>query len=364
MKKLLFRLLISLVLGGGMLYLASRSIDFSKTFSALAAAKWWVLFPYFAAMAVQHYFRAVRWSHLLGPIRPIPFSRILPIATVGFMAIIALPLRMGEFVRPYLIADPPHIRMSQGLGTMAVERVFDGLILSLTCFIAVAEARTRTEVPGWILIAGLIAFGLFFAVLVALIMALWKKEGAVTLCRRIFSIISPKLGEKTANIAEGIVDGFLVLPDIKLLLSFLFCTVAYWFFNAVAIWVLSYGFGLDLTLWGGIGVMVIVGIGIMIPGGPGFIGNFEQFAFGALGLYVGKELLQKASAGYILTFHVTNALWYAVFGALAMFSPEVSFTKVWQATTGGEEQNPGGDDEVGSGIKKMDNSVQDADADG
>ena len=341
MKKLLVRLTISLIIGGGMLYLAAQKIDFSTLWEAMSRAKWWVMVPYFLAMGVQHYFRAWRWSHLLSPIRPVPFSRILPVASVGFFAIVSLPLRMGEFVRPYLIADQ-HIRMSQGLGTMAVERVFDGLILSLTTFVAVAEAETRTDVPGFILVSGIAAFGIFFAVLVALIMALWKKDQAVDLCRRVFSVFSRRLGDTTAHIAEGIVDGFKVLPHVKPLLIFILATVAYWFCNGLAIWVLSYGFGLDLSFWGGIGVLVIVGIGIMVPGGPGFIGNFEMFAHGALQLYCTSEQIKKAGAAYIFTFHVTNFLWYAIFGFIAMFSPQVSFTRVWEAATGEESGEGGG----------------------
>jgi len=348
-RKFLVRLLISLVIGGGMLYLATQKIDFSKTWEALTQAHWWVMVPYFLAMAAQHYFRASRWSYLLAPIEPVPFRRILPVASVGFLAIVALPLRMGELVRPYLIADPPRLRMSQGLGTMAVERVFDGLFLSLTTFVAVAEARTRTEVPGWILASGFVAFGLFFAVLVALVMALWQKERAVDLCRRLFGLISPRLGDRTAAMAEGIVDGFKVLPDLRRLMLFIFGTLAYWMLNATAVWVLSYGFDLDLSFWASVGVMVIVGIGIMIPGGPGFIGNFEYFANGALSIYPTKSPLAEKGAAYILTFHVTNFAWYAVFGFLAMFSREVSFTRVLRAATGTEEEEEEEEEESVSG---------------
>lgn len=339
MKKLLTRLLISLVIGAGMVYLATRKLDFSTTGEAMRQADWSVLLPYFLAMAVQHWFRAWRWKFLLEPIRPVPMRRILPVASVGFLAIVSLPLRMGEFVRPYLIADPPRIRMSHGLGTMAVERVFDGLILALVTFVAVAEAKTRPEavVPGWIMGAGIVAFGLFFAVLVAAVMALWKKDGAVDLCRRLFSIISPKLGDKLAHIAAGIVDGFKVLPNARLLAWFIFATLAYWFFNGVAIWRLAHAFDMPLQFWGGIGVLVIVGIGIMIPAGPAFAGNFELFAAGALGLYLGPEIIAQKGAAYILTFHVTNFGWYALIGFIAMFSREVSFTRAWEAVTRDEE---------------------------
>ena len=352
-RSFLTRLLVSLVIGGGMLYLALKNIDLSKVNHELKSAEWKWLVPYFAAMVAQHYFRASRWSHLLAPIVKVPFSRILPIASVGFLAIVALPLRMGEFVRPYLIADPPRVRMSHGLGTMAVERVFDGLVLSLMCFLVVAQAqRQGVTVPNLILFSGWAAFGLFFAVLVALIMALWKRDQAVTLCRKMLSIFSPKLGDKLAGVAEGIVDGFKVLPNPKHLLSFLFGTLAYWFLNGVAVWILSYSFGLYLGLWQGIGVMVIVGIGIMVPAGPGFIGNFELFARNALALYVSGEQAAAKGMAYIFSFHATNAMWYAVTGAIAMFSSEVTFKKVWRATSGSpdsqQEPDSVADSESGS----------------
>jgi len=345
-RSFLTRLLVSLLIGGGMLYLALKNIDLSKVSHELKTAEWKWLVPYFLAMVAQHYFRASRWKHLLAPIIDVPFSRILPIASVGFLAIVALPLRMGEFVRPYLIADPPRVRMSHGLGTMAVERVFDGLFLSLACFLVVADAQRRgVQVPKLILFSGWAAFGLFFAVLVALIMALWKKDQAVTLCRRLFSIISPKLGDKLAGVAEGIVDGFKVLPNPKPLISFIFGTLSYWLLNGIAVWILSYSFGLNLGLWQGIGVMVIVGIGIMVPAGPGFIGNFELFARNALALYVSGEKAGAKGMAYIFSFHATNAMWYAVTGAIAMFSSEVTFKKVWKATAGETESVPQADPE-------------------
>jgi glycosyltransferase 2 family protein len=337
-KKFWTRLLLSLLIGSGMLYLATRKIDFSGTWSALAAARWWVLLPYFAAMAGQHFFRSWRWGYLLAPIHPVPFSRILPVASVGFCAIIALPLRMGELVRPYLIADPPRLRMSQAFGTMAVERVIDGLLLSLTCFSVLMVARQTTTVPSWLQASGLVALSLFFIALVVLVMTLWQRQRAVALCRRLFGILSARLGQKLAEIAEGIVEGFRVLPDWRRLLPFLFGSLAYWLLNGVAIWVLGLGFGLGLSLYQGIAVMAIVGIGIMIPAGPGFIGNFELFAYGALGLYLGQDVIQQSGAAYVLTFHATNALWYVVTGALALLSPQISFTKIWQASSFSEEQ--------------------------
>jgi len=335
LKKLLVRLLVSLLIGAGMLYLAARKINFASTWSALADVRWWTLLPYFALMAGQHFFRAWRWGYLLAPIQPLPFSRILPIASVGFCAIIALPLRMGELVRPYLITTPPSLRMSHGLGTLAVERVFDGIFLALTCFVVVALAARRTHVPGWIFGAGVAALVIFLVALAVLVLTLWQRERAVSLCRRLFGLISPRLGDKLAVIAQGVVEGFQVLPDWRRMVPFVGASLAYWFLNGVAVWVMGIGFQMGLDLGAGIAMMVIVGIGIMIPAGPGFIGNFELFADGALALYTTPAIVASRGAAFILTLHATNALWYAVTGALAMLSREVTFHRVWDSVSSG-----------------------------
>jgi glycosyltransferase 2 family protein len=332
-KKLLVRLLLSLIIGGGMLYLAARKIDFGTTWSALQAASWWWLLPYFAVMAIQHFFRAWRWKYLLAPIHPVPFSRLLPVASVGFCAILALPLRMGELVRPYLIADPPHLRMSHAFGTLAVERVFDGLFLALTTFVAVTVAKGRTTVPPWVFMAGLIALAIFLAGLAVLVLALWQRRRAVELCRRLVSLFSPRLGDRVAQIASGVVEGFQVIPSWRRLVPYLGHTLAYWLGNGVSVWMMALSFDMDLGLGQAVALMAVVGVGIMIPAGPGFIGNFELFAEGALGLYVTPLVLAQRGAAFILTLHVTNVLWYAVTGALALLSPQVSFTRVWRAST-------------------------------
>jgi uncharacterized protein (TIRG00374 family) len=339
MKKLLIRLAISLVIGGAFLWLASRRMSFEGAWATIRAARWTMLVPFAGSMLAQHLFRAWRWSQLLAPLHPVPFARLLPISSVGFLAIVALPLRMGELVRPYLIADPPRLKMSQAFGTMAVERVFDGLILSLGAFTAVMLARARgVEVPGWVFSAGVIAFGLFFAALIVLVMTLWKRDGAVTLCHKLFSLVSTKVADKAAGIAEGIVEGFKVLPDLKRLSLFLIATFGYWILNAVALWMVAMAFELPLAFSASFGLLALVGIGIMIPAGPGFAGNFEYFANGALSLYLPPAVLAKTGPGFILAAHATNAGWYLVTGLLALLSPHVSFHRVVAAsTTGGEE---------------------------
>jgi glycosyltransferase 2 family protein len=340
-KKLLWRLFISLLIGGGMLLLAARQIDFGKTWPVLAQASWSVLIPYYLMMAAQHFFRVWRWGYLLDPICPVPFSRLLPAATVGFAALLTLPLRTGELVRPYLIASPPELRMTQALGTLAVERVFDGLFLSIACFLAVTLAARRTAVPGWLLGAGLLALAVFLVVLLTLVLTLWQRERAIELCRRLFARISPRLGDRLAEVARGVVEGFQVLPDWRRMLSFAGASLGYWILNGLTFWMLGRGFQMGLAPDAAMAVMVIVGVGIMVPAGPAFIGNYEFFADGALRLYLPPQVVAQRGAAFIVALHAVNAIWYLAAGAIALFSPKIKLHRVWTASTSTELSLPG-----------------------
>src|SRR4029078_1219748 len=77
---------------------------------------------------------ALRWNFLLAPLGVrIPNAPLLAISSVGFMAILALPARLGGFVRPGLLRKRG-VSATAGLGTVAVERIVDGLLVSLFVF--------------------------------------------------------------------------------------------------------------------------------------------------------------------------------------------------------------------------------------
>src|SRR5205823_12500303 len=99
------------------------------------------LAAYLALLVILHLCRALRWNYLLAPLGVrIPPGPLLAISSVGFMAILALPARLGEFVRPGLLRKHG-VSASSALGTVAVERIVDGLLISLFVFVAFFSLR-------------------------------------------------------------------------------------------------------------------------------------------------------------------------------------------------------------------------------
>ena len=294
------------------------------------------LFGYLALLAVVHLCRALRWNNLLAPlnvkIKPLP---LLAISSVGFMAILALPARLGEFVRPGLLRKHG-ASASAALGTVAVERIVDGLLVSLFVFGAFFALRGPGE-PRWMMPTAYAALGVFALALAFLVAAMRRPAATVKFCLTISLLprISPRIARVIEDKLLEMIRGFDVLKDQKNLGVFLIWSVVYWSANGLGLWVLARGFhtidpAFDLSIVGAFATMGLVAVGITLPNSPGLVGQFQWFTLLGLSLYLGGAA-DKTSAMYPTAFafanmhYGTQVLWYLAMGALGLATPWASF---------------------------------------
>jgi uncharacterized membrane protein YbhN (UPF0104 family) len=292
------------------------------------------LAPYLACYvlfsAIMHFCRAWRWNHLLAPIgvRIAP-GPLLAISSVGFMAILALPARLGEFVRPALIRKRGQVSGIEALGTVAVERVVDGLLVSLLVFCAFFSLR-GPEAPGWMMPTAYAALGIFSAALVFLVLSLWRTEQTVrvALAFTLLPRLAPRLAVALSDKLFHMIRGFQVLLDGKHLLIFVAWSAVYWTFNALSFWVLALGFSLKLSLTGAFATMGLVAVGITLPNAPALVGQFHKFALLGLSLYLAPDVVLTRGLAFAIALHLAQVGWYILAGAVALATPYVSFAEV------------------------------------
>ncbi|MET0596218.1 MAG: lysylphosphatidylglycerol synthase transmembrane domain-containing protein, partial [Polyangiaceae bacterium] len=94
-----------------------------------------------------HFVRAARWRHLLAPLADVPLRRIIAVSWIGFAAILLMPLRAGEFVRPYMIRQKGKVTMAAATGTIAAERIIDGLCLTVLLGICMQFSKPLDPLP-------------------------------------------------------------------------------------------------------------------------------------------------------------------------------------------------------------------------
>lgn len=347
------KLVISLGIGAGFVYLAFKGLKPGDLLRALGQADYrWVL-PFFATLFGVQFFRAWRWRFLLQPVTDAPpgMWRLLVISSVGFGAIILLPLRLGEFVRPILIADPDapapgeRLRASAALGTIAVERVVDGLLVSLFLFVAFLAMSARPASPTWMMPTAMTALAIFGGATLFLVVGLTRTDFAVRLFLRLslLSLLSRRLGGRTKRLHDRLDDslrslirGFGALKSAGALARFLAASLAYWIFNGLGFYVLARAFDLDLELLDAYAVCGMVAIGIVLPAGPGLVGNFHEFGKFGLQLSLPATVIRAEGMAFIMLIHGLQFIWYVGLGLAALRSRHVRFHRVLRATVDGE----------------------------
>mgnify|MGYP001207985097 CR=1 FL=1 len=290
-KKIIAGILLGLVL----VYLSVRGIDLRQTLSSLADVRLpWAAFCVVMLFIMQA-LRSYRWGVILDPLGKVDQTTLFSVTCVGFLAIAAIPARLGELARPYLIARKSPIKMSSALGAVVVERVLDSLTVLLLVLIVVIGQ----DVPGWLIKSAVLFFLLTLAMLGFTVILVWRRERAII----VMSWFVRKLPQRIAPALEALIhhflDGFSSVKNIRRLLYLFFLSALIWTIDVAAIYVLLLAFGLHLPPSAPFVVMILLIAGIAIPTAPGFIGNWHYACILALSLYdVGRSEAFSFALGY------------------------------------------------------------------
>ena len=289
--------------------------------------RWWTVGVYLASLVGVHWFRAWRWDYLLRPVAKVPTSRIIAIAWVGFMAIMMLPFRAGEVVRPVLIRRDGRVSGSAAMGTIAAERVLDGLFVAILLVVTLF-AIPRVPLEGVVFLGfpvarlvqyGYATFALFATALAVLAVFLVARNFAETATLKVVGLVSRGLAERLSRMVGGLADGLRSLPDPKLMAPFLLQTAIYWGLNALGMWFLGWGCGLPMTPGHGFAVMGVLAMGILLPQGPGLFGSFQFFVYLALRMYFPEEMIRERGVAYVFILYACQFVFTLATGFGSMF---------------------------------------------
>ena len=243
----------------------------------------WALPLYLATLVPYHLARAGRWHALVRPLGDVPLSVTLRVSMAGYMWIALLPFRLGELARPLLLAQRSAVTVHRALGTVAIERVLDGLVICGLFFAASAGRGGQAEVIE-LQRATTGVMALFGVALVGLLeMARWPRAMAGLLDATVGRVL-PRAGRWASELSHGVAQGLAALPRGGVLLAFVAVTLLYWASNALGMWVLARGCDLPLSLADAALVMAVMNIALLVPGGPAQLGIFQTGV--ALGLHL------------------------------------------------------------------------------
>lgn len=335
-RRLLPRLALSLVLGGIFAWLIARGgVPLIPSMENLRRVDPQLLLVYVLVLLCMHFVRATRWRFLVAPAKPdVPFWQGVLINWVGFFAIFVLPLRIGELARPAVSKMRLGIPLSVGFGTVALERVFDGLLTSLCVVWGLAllpQLHTDDPIARSLPYYGYVAVGAFTAAFCGLVLFLWQREIAKKLVRWTFGLLSKSLADRLSEKVMGIADGIRSIATPRLAFGFVSESLVYWGLNATGMWILARACGLDIGFGHAVALMGILAIGVLLPAGPGMFGNFQLAVLTGLRIYLAESIVDSAGSVYVFLLYSSQALLLCVAGVVPLYLMRLRFSDLVRA---------------------------------
>lgn len=322
------QVLAGLAISALALWLTLRGKDLGAIWWEIRAADYRYLLPYLLVLLGIHLARTLRWGILLAPVVRVPFARLNAAAAVGFMALLLLPFRLGEFARPYLVADPATLRVSTALSSVVVERVADGVFTGL--LLVVALLAVPDDAPGVAVLrtGGVLVSLAFVSVLACLVAAYRRREVAVRIAGALLRPLSPRLAARAEGMLDAFLRGLRLVPTGGAAAKFAALTLVYWGLNAYGMRLLALGFGFDLGPAQACALLGVLVVGVMIPSGPGMIGTFQGAVVVGLALFAPREAVATRGTAYANVLWAVQLAQVTALGLFFLFSRHVSLRRL------------------------------------
>ncbi|MGB5218522.1 MAG: lysylphosphatidylglycerol synthase transmembrane domain-containing protein [Smithella sp.] len=312
-KKVIFGILISIVL----VYLSVRGINFDDVWSDLKKIQLTYVILFLLLVILMQYLRSYRWGVILQPMEKIDQLSLFSVTSVGFLAIAAIPARIGELARPYLISKRSSIKMSSALGTIIVERILDSFTVLSIAVIVLLNA----DLPSWMIQSSIIFFLIALALFCFVLFLILRRETAMKFINIILDKLPGKFANKIDELLHHFINGLQIVTNVHLLLYLFFLSAIIWLLDVLTIYVLLLSFGFSLPVMASFVVMIVLIVGIAIPTAPGFIGNWHFACILALSFY---GLTKPDALSFAVVYHFLSMVVLVVFGIA--FLPFNKFT--------------------------------------
>ena len=291
--------------------------DFSDIGDAFADANYWWALAALPVYFTAAWFRAWRWKYLLRPLGEMRVSSLFPIVIIGFMANNLIPARAGELVRAYIVGEREKVSKMAALGTIAVDRVFDGITLLPILLIVGVFAGTSHQLR-LIAISMTILFGLGLLLLVALALSARLSQWTVQTAVRLTPL---RLKGQVKELAESFLTGLHSFRSPADMLGASVTSLISWLLEATMYYMVGLAFNLDVGFHVYLLVTAGANLAIAVIATQGGVGPFELVTRETVA-YFGVE--SGVASAYAVALHALVLIPVIVLGLYFLWAINLS----------------------------------------
>jgi len=303
-----WRFWLGVVISVFFLALSLRGVKITEAWAALKSANYLYLIPAFVSYFIGVWLRSVRWSVLLRPVKQLSARRLFPVVVIGYMANNVLPARLGELVRAWILGEQESISKSATVGTIVVERMFDGLTMVGFMVVVLALFPAGTG-AGADLLSGIVRVGapLFVIALLLFLAIASSRSAAMAVTNGLLRILPGGLGVKVSGVIGSFLDGLGALRSLTGVLTVFGLSIIIWLFEASMYYLIMLGFNLHLPFYVLLLATAAANLFTIAPSTPGYVGVFDfpvRMTLTAFGV------AESVAISYTLVLHA--ALWLPI----------------------------------------------------
>jgi uncharacterized protein (TIRG00374 family) len=298
----------------GLLWLFFRNIELHETWRAITHARPGLILAAVVVTLLTYIVRAWRWQALLRPIGHARFRTAFRTTVIGFTTTFLLPARIGEILRPYLLARTEGFKFTATFATIIIERLLD--VSTVVMLFAVALPFVDVDVGREVKTASAIAAAGAVVALVLLFMLAGHPERLGRWAGNLARHLPARIAHATEHLVRTFAEGLLVMRHPSQLVLAAFWSVPMWVLIALGVWLTSLAFDLTFPFLGSFLVLALLAAGVSLPT-PGGVGGFHYTYLLALTQFFGAP--RDASAAAALVLHAVSFVPVTILGLVFMW---------------------------------------------
>ncbi len=313
--------------------------DFGEIWNSFKEANYAIAFAslpvYFAGIWV----RTIRWQYLLRPVAKVSTARLYPVVIVGLMANNLIPARAGELVRAYLLGERERVSKAAALGTIAVDRLFDGITLvpMLLIVVAFTGGGEQFSLPAVDWTINLVQLAVVMTVLfggaLAVLFLLAFSEASRRKADELITQLTPaRFRPSVEGLAHSFFEGLQALRSPTDMSVAWVMSLVSWLLEATMYYIVGLAFEIDIGFQHYLLATAAANLAIAVLASQGGIGPFELVT---KQVFIAAGVATGAAEAYAIGLHALVLLPVIIVGFYFLGTMGMSLGEMFRGATEG-----------------------------
>ncbi len=300
-----------------------HNLDFAEVWRSIEGADLRLIAAAVAVTVMTYVLRAFRWQALLRPIGHARFRNAFRTTVIGFTATFLLPGRLGEVLRPYLLARAEGFKMAATFATVIIERVMDlaSVLLLFSWLLLTDDLDVGREVK----VAGAASAALAICAMAVLLASAGHPERLSRWAGWLVRILPARPRDAVTRFVHTFAEGLAVMRRPGPFIVAMLLSIALWLSIGLGIWLTSQAFNLTFSYVGSFLVIMFLVVGVSVPT-PGGVGAFHKMYQFAVTTFFGAAAEVAAACAIVL--HAVSFVPVSLMGLWFMAQDGLTLTKL------------------------------------